>query len=71
MRCLRPSSVKKRKGDQAVPQNQPACACTDCIQEREWMLEKLKVINSKVNSLAMKLKKAEEELKRIKTRRRK
>jgi hypothetical protein len=52
--------MREEKGDQVVPQNHPACACADHIQEREWMFEKLKVYK-----LAVKVEKAKEELKPI------
>jgi hypothetical protein len=53
-------NMREEKGDQVVPQNNPACACADHIQEREWMFEKLKV-----HKLPLKVEKAEEELKPI------
>jgi hypothetical protein len=57
-------SVREEKGDQGMSQSHPACVYADRIQEREWILEKLKIMNSKVCDLSMKVNKAEE-LKRI------
>ncbi len=47
-----------------MSQSHPAWVYADRIQEREWMLKKLKIMNSKVCDLSVKVNKAEE-LKRI------
>ncbi len=41
-------NVRKKKGDQVVPQSHPKCACADHKQEREWMFEELKMMKSEV-----------------------
>jgi hypothetical protein len=59
-------SAKEGKGDQVVPQDHPASAWAHQIHQREQRFENLKATNSRVNHLAIKVKKTEEELKRMK-----
>jgi hypothetical protein len=52
-------SVKKGKNKQADSQNHLTCACANQIQEREWMFEKQKIMNSKVHDIMMRVIDAE------------
>jgi hypothetical protein len=52
-------SAKKGRRDQVVPLRHSACACADHIYKREQILNRLKVMNSRVDDLAMKVKKVE------------
>jgi hypothetical protein len=62
-RYLRWKILREGKRDQVLPQSHPACACTDRIQEMEWIFEKLMMMNSKVRELTVKVEKTEKELK--------
>jgi hypothetical protein len=46
--------MKESKNEQAVPQGHLMCACTECMYEREWMFEKMKMIASKSVGLPQK-----------------
>jgi hypothetical protein len=52
----------ERKSNQVVPQSHSACICIDPIQEKERMLEKMKMMSSKFCRFAMKVEKVEKEL---------
>jgi hypothetical protein len=60
-------NMKLEKGDKILPQNYPACSCKSQIQERERMFKKLKKMSPKLDDLDVKVKKVEEELKRLRT----
>jgi ATP-dependent helicase YprA (DUF1998 family) len=58
--------VREGKVNQLVPQSHPVCTCTELHSRQRADLEQLKMMNSKVNNLTLKVKKVEEEMKKNK-----
>ncbi len=56
----------RREKQSGVSPNHPPFTCEDHIYEKKQIFDKLKAMNLRVNNLAMKIKKAEKELKQMK-----